>query len=188
MPLFSHATKSLSDPRQHVTGSMFKLPFQSNSVTLITSIDSWPYHFQTDPAVHGEDADFQEVALETLLKWYDTLAYGGKMVIFPWAIHRDSYEEAKVERDIEVLDAVRTAFSAATKQMVHGARASRSTLESWMSVADQETAEGTSPIFEATRGWNADEDPYDALMINKPSARSASQLAKLAVSKAETRD
>jgi hypothetical protein len=187
MPLFSHAVNSVFEPREHITGNMFEPPFPSDSVTLITSIDSWPYHFQTDPEIHGENPDFQTAALETLLKWYDILAYGGKMVIFPWAIRHDSYDEAKASLDSEVLDRVRTAFSAATGQMVHGARASRSTLEGWMSVADQQTAQGTSPIFDATRGWPADEDPYDALIINKPGERSASQLARLAVAKAESR-
>lgn len=184
MPLFSHAASSVFDERQHITGNMFQPPFPSNSVSLFTSIDSWPYHFQTDPQIHGEEADFQAVALETLLKWYDMLAYGGKMVIFPWAIRRDSYEEAKSQRDAEALDRVRTALSAATGQMIYGARASRSTLEGWMSVADQQTAEGTSPIFDTTRGWHPDEDPYDALIIDKPSARSAKQLAKQAFTKA----
>ena len=183
MPLFSHALNSIFEPHQHITGNMFEPPFPSNSVTLITSIDSWPYHFQTDPEIHGEDPDLHSATLETLLKWYDILAYGGKMVVFPWAIRRDSYDESKASQDSAVLDRVRTAFSAATGQMVHGARASRSTLEGWMSVADQQTAQGTSPIFDATRGWPADEDPYDALIINKPSERSANQLAKAALAK-----
>lgn len=171
-PIYGHAVSSLFDPYQHIQGNMFEpLPFPDNSVTLITGFDGWPAHFRTDPEIHGPDADFGQVALNALLHFYQKLAFGGKIVISPWGTLRKDHRDEKA--DEKVLDGVLTEFSTRTGQHAHVARASRSTFEGWMSVADRQIAE-VSPIFQL-RG-----DSVNSLVINKPKESSYKSAVKTA--------
>jgi hypothetical protein len=179
LELFSHAVNSLGERRQHVTGSIFEtLPFPDNSLALITCFDAWPFHFQTDPGTHGVNANFKEVAVNTLQNMYEKLAYGGRLVIFPWAIKRGSYEETLGDtlmfRAVEKEFALRTGVRHGVGTELFPAEV----LMDWMSVSDRQTAEDMSPIFESQ------DDAFDVLTIKKPSASSvkahASHIGKMA--------
>lgn len=159
--LFKHAINSLGNTKQHIRGSIFnKLPFPDNSLALITCFDAWPFHFQLDEEQHTQHEDFGKIALDVLVGFYNKLAPGGKIVIFPWAVHSDSHSERKAAD--RVLDAVAVEFSRLIKHGVNRQILHRETLESWMSIADKETLDKMSPVF------NDGVDHLEALMVVKP--------------------
>lgn len=180
--LFSHAISSLFEPRQHITGNMFKeLPFPDNSLALITCFDGWPFHFQADEELHG-DADFGQVAVDTLLSFYAKLAHGGKIVIFPWTTNRESHEDRKADK--KVLEGALVEFGRKVHHGISRDLLPREVLFEWMSHSDRETSERLSPIFELP------DEFFEAVIIDKPnesSARARSHsLGKLATERFRT--
>jgi hypothetical protein len=163
--LFSHAISSLSEPQLHIRDSLFgELPFPENSLALITCFDAWPFHFRTDEQLHG-DTDFGDVILDTLMEFYDKLAFGGKIVIFPWTTKHERYKDEKADK--KVLEGALLEFCQRVHHGVSRDLLPREVLREWMSVSDKETAETLSPIFKSN-------DPYfEALIINKPEKKSA---------------
>lgn len=162
--LFPHAISSLDDPNQHLVFNMLdSIPLPSNSVALITCFDGWPGHFQKDEELHG-DQDTGEVILNVLLEMYDKLAYGGKIVIFPWRTHKESYADMKA--DAKVLDAVVVEFSRLVQHAVHIAKIHKDVISRWMSTSDRQTLATMSPIV------NNAYDDFPALIITKPTESS----------------
>lgn len=161
MNMFSHAINSLSRSYQHIQQNLFdELKFPDNSLTLITCIDGWPFHFQLDDEIHNHHEDFGEVAVNTLLGLYKKLNYGGKIIIFPWTVQSESHSEHKAAE--RVLESAVDEFERRTKAGVYLRRLSRDTLMSWMSLSDRQTAEKLSPIF------NSKGDRFNVLQITKP--------------------
>ncbi len=161
---YSHAVSSLEDPDQHLVFNMLdNIPLPSNSIALITCFDGWPGHFQKDEELH-KDEDFGKVALNALLEMYDKLAYGGKIVIFPWRTHKESYAEMKA--DAKVLDAVVVEFSRIVQHAVHVATIHKDVISRWMTPSDRETLATMSPII------NDAYDDFPALIITKPTESS----------------
>lgn len=186
LELFKYAMNSLGDANQHIQGNIFdKLPFPDNSLAHITCIDAWPFHFQLDEKKHESHEDFGKVALDVLIDFYNKLAPGGKIVIFPWAVHSDSYAERKAAD--RVLNAVAVEFARQIKGCVNRQIHHVETLESWMSVADKETSDKMSPVF--SNGV----DHLEALMVTKPKESSLrnreriNTIGSTAVSKARAR-
>jgi hypothetical protein len=97
--------------------------------------------------------------------WYDKLAYGGRIVIFPWTTQSENYTDTKANK--KVLEGALLEFC---RQVHHGVSRDmlpREVLREWMSISDHETSENLSPIFKS-------KDPYfEALVINKPEQKSA---------------
>jgi hypothetical protein len=164
--VFSHAIKSLEDPRQHIQGSLFEeLPFPDNSLATITCFDAWPFHFQLDEDLHTNHEDYGEVALQTLLGWYQKLAYGGKIVVFPWTVKTTNYLDAKASE--RVLKAVTVQLAKELNHTVSIDLIHRDTLAGYMmSPTDFETSQGGLSILAAPNEY------FEVLVINKPLKRS----------------
>lgn len=186
MTMFSRATESLFNRHQHITGNMFNaLPVPDDSLALITCIDGWPFHFQLDPEKHVNHEEFVQVAIDVLKGWYDKLAPGGKILIFPWAIYNpnDSHSDKKAHE--RSLKQVCEGLGDAIGHGVDSRRFSRGTLYEWMSVADRETADRISPIFKSN------DTSYEALMITKPresSMRTVRKTGKVAIKESQSPD
>ncbi len=178
--MFSHAMVSLGDRHQHLQGNVFdKIPFPPNSIALITCFDAWPFHFQTDDRPGGEK-EIYNAAVATLLELYDKLAYGGKIVIFPWATNKSNYSDRKADK--RALEAALVEFS---RHVGHGASrdlVATEVLKSWMSSSDEQTLETMSSIF------TSKDTHLDVLVISKPTEKSAKArlkaMGKNAVSRA----
>ncbi len=130
-------------------------------------------------AVDGADEliTFAREAADTLERLYDLVAYGGELVIFPWAIKDSKERGGKVERLIEMmLKVVVEEVSRRTGQGLDLRVMQRDVLDSWMSSSDRAVSENASSIFGAERS-------YQALIIRKPReslARRANRPTKVA--------
>lgn len=163
--MFSHAVRSLGNERQHLVGDIFQpLPLPDESLGLITCFDGWPFHFELDGYSEAELSYFADQAVTVLEGWYQKLAFGGKIVIFPWSVINSSPQATATLRQVVVTLA---------DHLHHGVKVatySRNTLLDWMSASDQVTAQELSPIF---KGENSD---FDVLIIEKPHASLARQI------------
>ncbi len=177
--MFSHAMASLEDPHQHLQGNVFdELPFPPNSIAMITCFDAWPFHFQIDDRPGGEK-EIYNAAVATLLEWYDKLAYGGKIVIFPWATNKSSDSDRKADK--KALEAALVEFS---RRVGHGASrdlVATEVLRSWMSSSDEQILETMSSIF------TSKDTHLDVLVISKPTEKSARARLKAMGRKAVSR-
>lgn len=170
--LFTHAVSSLSEPSQHLRLNMFEpLPLPDNSISLITLFDSWPLHFQRDPNIHDDDEDSGEIAIKMLKGLYDKLAYGGKIVIFPWKTNKEHYSDAKA--DDRVLDGVMWSLSDDLNHSIDRSSLNNRVLTSnLMSDSDREVSDRMSPMIDDRyRGLTA-------LVITKPSKSSMKSRGK----------
>lgn len=172
--LFSRAIGSLFDPNRHIRHNLFEpLPFPSNSIAFITCIDAWPLHIQRDDTLHDSEEDLGAVTLRVLLDWYDKLAFGGKIVIFPWRIKREN--PADQAADNQILEATLLEFSRQVEHAVHVAKLHKDVVSGWMSDADREIVKTMSPVVDERY------DDLPALIIEKPtkaSMRSRENAAK----------
>ncbi len=160
LDIFNQAAMSLFDPIQHLTSSIFKpLPFPDNSLTLISGFDGWPFHFQTDSAAHPKGTDFGQVTSEVLHELYGKLMHGGKLFIFPWAIHDKDY--GTVKGGSRTLMEVAAAFGGAVNEQFSFRGVHRTTLGKYMSPTDRETSDRMSPIL------SSPSDYFLALVIDK---------------------
>jgi hypothetical protein len=156
--LFSHAVRSLFDENLHLRHDLVQpLPVPDNSVSLITCFDAWPF-YSTFEGLSDDELDIAtDVAIEMIYGWYGKLAYGGKMVIFPWAA------QERDERSQRILDTIRRWMSLLTGTPVGGSIFHEATLMSLMSESDQETAAQLSPIF-----GQGTEPEIEVFIIEKP--------------------
>lgn len=178
MNLFSHAIGSLFDKRQHIKGDMFKpLHFPDNSLALITLFDGWPFHFQVPEGVSPTPEKITNVALATMEHYYDKLAYGGEIVIFPWTLPNAGPEEEHLLKTIEVELGNRIRNNTSIKRYPSGV------LKTFMmSESDKVTAESASRIF---LGGN---DSYEVLVIQKPKKEIVAGRAATALALSQARD
>lgn len=166
---FSHAISSLFEPLQHIRGNIFdELPFPDNSLALITCFDAWPFHFQTDPQRHGPDQDFGPITEGVLHSLYRKLAYGGKMVIFPWSMNGESYATSK--GGTTALTNIAANFGGSVDEQFNMKGIHRGTLNKYMSAADRETSDRMSPILASPN------DYFFALVITKSKESSLNAL------------
>jgi hypothetical protein len=156
--LFSHAVSSLFNENLHMRHNLVEpLPVPDNSVTLITCFDAWPF-YSTFEDLSDEEVDLAtDVAIDMLYSWYEKLAYGGKMVIFPWVTQeRDA-------RSHEVLSNIKLWMSLLTGTQIGGGVFHDATLMDIMSESDHQTAARLSPIFASGR-----KPEVEVLIIEKP--------------------
>ena len=155
--MYSHAVHSAFNEHEHIQGSIFNLNhLPDHSLSVITCIDGWPFHFEFGDAELNEVGDMVDIAVDTLETWYRKLASGGRIVIFPWAsIDGDDIAKIALDKVVEQL----------AKRISHGIdrkQFHRDTLYDWMSTSDLETADSLSPIF------TTNDRTFEALIIRKP--------------------
>lgn len=183
MNLYSHAVASLFEPRQHIVANMLApLPFPDNSVALFTFIDGWPHDF---PALGRGEISLRQFKLDAtniLQSYYKKLAYGGKIVIFPWLLPNGGQAEDYTLRLVEA------AFSEWSHQGVGKKLYGQKTLAEYMSSSDAEINErGLSSIV------FSDSPFYEALIIDKPHRtslinRQKQMMGQSAISGAQNQD
>ncbi len=160
MNLNSHAIASLDNPSLHLTGSILEpLQFPDNSLAFITCFDGWPNHFQLGPGQEWSAEKFEETAFNVLSELYKKLAYGGKIVIFPWdiagtnATKKESLQNVRkrLQHELDIVTGIESM--------------SRRTLQRSMSDGDLEIAHTKSTITKHDMDKYGD---YPALIILKP--------------------
>lgn len=161
--LYTHAVRSLFDPRQHLAGDMFEpLPVPDNSLTFITIYDGWPFGSSFDNQEWGEfDREDIEacisVAVDRLFNFYQKLTYGGKLVIFPWATFDNDANSA------EILRRVTGELSLLTGHGVNRPLFHVASLEELMSESELTYTKGLSAIFD-----DEENNFLEALIVEKP--------------------
>ncbi len=160
MNLDSHAIASLGNPNLHLTGSILEpLQFPDNSLAFITCFDGWPNHFQMESGQPWSAEAFEETAFGVLSELYRKLAYGGKIVIFPWDIAGTNATKK------ESLNNVRKRLQHELDIVTGIESMSRRTLQRSMSDGDLEIAHTKSTITKYDMDKYGD---YPALIILKP--------------------
>ncbi len=160
MQLFGHAIMSLQDRFQHIQADILDpLNVPDNSATLITSFDGWPYYNSFDQTTPQLERDqMADIATEVVYGWYKKLAYGGKIVIFPWALQGDHTVTEPV------LDQATNCLSLLVGHGVQESSFHIANLLDYMSEADQRIAETSSPVFKTSASR------IKVLIIEKPAA------------------
>lgn len=167
MQLFSHALRSLFDPNQHIRGNiMSPLDLPDDSVTLITCFDGWPFYNSVEGLKQMQREQLVDQATEIIHGWYQKLAPGGKLVIFPWAI------QDEVSLSTTLLDAVSERVSLLIGHEVSETKFHTANLRHHMSDSDRAIADTVSTIFTpgamSTKG----------LIIQKPGRKLVNQHAR----------
>jgi hypothetical protein len=177
LDVFSRAVQSLFDPNSHFVSNFFdELPFPDGSVALITSFVGYPGYFLTDDR-EGRSFDLDQTrqsVTNNLTAYYRKLAYGGKMLFFPWSrlsprnTHLPPDEQLMMregERAINDMLREGAAEFAAQHGISFDLRCIHlKTLRDWMSPSDREiSADDRLPILDATKGSH-----IEVLIVSKP--------------------